>query len=110
MGGPATGEIEFDGARDWFAVTLEAGKAYRFELEGFRDHAGTLRNPYLRGIHDADGTLIDDAANDDLGWWNRNSQVTFTPSADGTHYVAAGACRYDVGTYQVSVTEDGDGK
>ena len=34
VGGSATGEIEFRGDRDWFEVTLQAGKVYRFDLKG----------------------------------------------------------------------------
>ena len=30
----ATGGIEFRGDRDWFEVTLQAGKVYRFDLKG----------------------------------------------------------------------------
>ena len=43
MGGSVTGEIEFWGDRDWFAVTLEAGKTYRFDpgrLAHERRHPG----------------------------------------------------------------------
>ena len=58
VGGSATGEIVSSGDRDWFAVTLEAGKTYRFYLEGSWTEAGTLADTYLRGIHDTDGILI----------------------------------------------------
>ena len=34
VGGSATGEIERAGERDWFAVTLEAGKSYTVDLKG----------------------------------------------------------------------------
>ena len=110
VGGSATGDIQFSGDRDWFAVALEAGKTYRIDLEGSQiNKAGTLGDPYLHGIHDASGTLIDGTANDDIRWFMRDSQVTFTPDADGTYYVAAGAYRDNLGTYQVTVTEEGDG-
>ena len=55
VGGSATGEIEPSGDRDWFAVTLEAGKLYRFDLKGSGTSDGTLNAPYLRGIYDANG-------------------------------------------------------
>ena len=107
VGGSATGNIQFANDHDWFAVTLKGGKTYRIDLEGSQGSAGTLRDPYLYGVHDADGALIDDTANDDRGWGHRDSQVTFTPSADGTYYVAAGAYRENTGTYELSVTEEG---
>ena len=58
VGGSATGKIERGEDRDWFAVELEAGRTYLIDLEGSPTGAGTLWDPYLRGIHDADGDLI----------------------------------------------------
>ena len=43
--------------------TLEEGKTYRFHLMGSPTHHGTLGDPYLRGIYDEDGELIDGTAN-----------------------------------------------
>ena len=39
-------------------LELEAGRIYRIDLEGSSTEAGTVANPFLRGIHDADGVLI----------------------------------------------------
>ncbi len=105
IGGSTTGDIETAGDRDWFAVTLEAGKTYRIDLEGSRTRAGTLADPYLYGVHDAEGNLISGTPDDD-GGWSYNSRVTFTPDAAGTYYIAAGAYRSYLGTYTVSVTEE----
>ena len=107
VGGTATGEIETSGDRDWFAVILEAGKVYRIDLEGWDARAGTLRDPYLRGVHDADGNLIDGTTNDNLGA-GANSRVFFEAAdadADATYYVSAGASGSSVGAYTLSVTE-----
>ena len=104
VGGSATGEIEYGGDRDWFAVTLDAGKTYRFDLEGSPTDEGTLSDPYLRGIHDADGDLIADTTDDD-GGAGRNSRVGFTATEDATYYVSAGAYSYREGTYTLSVEE-----
>ena len=76
VGGSVAGEIEVGGDRDWFAVTLDAGKTYRFDLEEDRQNHKSVLDPYLFGIHDADGTLIPGTTNDSRG--------TFTPSEDGT--------------------------
>ncbi len=111
VGGSATGDIDYGNDRDWFAVELEAGRTYRIDLEGLRTGAGTLNDPYLYGVHDADGNLVPGTTNDDGGWW-LNSRVTFTPDAAGTYYVAAGAFnRYTVGegTYTLSVTDVWEG-
>ena len=104
VGGSATGEVGTPGDRDWFAVVLEAGKTYRFDLKGSRTNDGTLYDPYLRGIYDAGGDRIANTTDDDSGWsWN--SRVHFTPNEAATYYVAAGADSYRVGTYTLSVTE-----
>ena len=107
-GGLATGEIEFRGDQDWFAVTLEAGTIYRIDLEGSQTRAGTLYDPFLRGVYDANGVRLPDTTNDSV-IENPNSRVYFTPGEDATYYVAAGADGYWEGTYTLSVTEATDG-
>ena len=104
VGGSATGNIGSNGDRDWFAVTLEAGKLYRFDLKGWSTGDGTLGDPYLRGIYDANGELIDGTSDDD-GGVGRNSRVYFTPDEGATYYVSAGAFLRDVGTYTLAVND-----
>ena len=104
VGGSVTGEIDYGGDRDWFAVTLEAGRTYRFSLEGTATDAGTLYDPYLRGIHDSNGNVIAGTGDNNRGE-GRNALVTFTATEDGTHYVSAGAKRNFEGTYRLSVTD-----
>ena len=104
VGGTATGDIEFSDDSDWFAVTLEAGKTYQFDLEGESTDKGTLGDPYLRGIHDANGALID-GTTDDSGGDRLNSRVEFTAAASGTYYAAAGASGNLTGSYTLAVEE-----
>jgi len=104
VGGSATGRVEFARDRDWFAVTLEAGKEYRIDLEGKPTGAGTAKNPYLWGVHDGSGVLID-GTTDNNGGQGNNSRVEFTASEAGTYYVAAGAAGSSTGTYTLSVEE-----
>ena len=107
VGGSTTGEIERSLDRDWFAVELVANTTYQIDLEGAGAFAGTLRDPYLRGIHGSNGNLISGTRNDDFGMsWN--SRVDFTPTADGTYYVAAGAYGGLTGTYTLSVVDSAD--
>ena len=100
----ATGTIGRSGDRDWFAVELEAGKTYRIDLKGRPTGDGTLSDPYLRGIHDAEGNLISGTTNDD-GGHGVNSRLAFTASESGTHYIAAGAYSSRQGTYELAVTD-----
>ena len=104
VGGVASGVIETSGDRDWFAVELEAGRTYTIDLRGSPTGDGTLRDPYLYGIRDADGALISGTANDD-GGYGYNSRVTFTPTEAGTYYIEAGAYHTRQGTYEVEVTD-----
>ena len=108
IGGSATGKIGQVNDRDWFAVALEANKTYRIDLEGSPTGDGTLCDPYLRGVHDKDGELIAGTSDDDSGVL-RNSQLLFTATKDGTHYVAAGSSHDVTGTYTLSVEEVVDG-
>ena len=104
VGGTANGDIETAGDRDWFAVDLVAGRTYTIDLRGRPTADGTLSDPYLRGIHDAGGNLMAGTANDD-GGDGYNSRVTFTATASGTYYIAAGAWGGNRGTYEVEVTD-----
>ena len=58
VGGSIAGRLDLAYDRDWFAVTLEASKTYRFDLEGSPTNQGTLEDPYLHGIYDSGGILI----------------------------------------------------
>ena len=102
--GAATGEIGSSGDRDWFAVELVAGRTYTIDLKGHDTDDGELSDPYLRGIHDADGKRIPDTKDDDGGVL-RNSQLTFTATESGTYYIAAGAYS-GRGTYTLEVTDN----
>ena len=104
VGGSATGAIGTRGDEDWFAVELAAGTEYRIDLESSSGPGGRLRDPYLRGIHDASGDEIANTSDDNGSLW-LNSRVFFTPAEDATYYVAAGADGNNVGVYTLSVTD-----
>ena len=90
VGGMVEGEIEEVSDRDWFKVALEAGKTYHIDLDGLDSGSGTLWNPYLHGVYDADGDLIAGTTDNNGGWGWYNSRVTFTATESATHYVSAG--------------------
>ena len=106
-GGSATGEVGHEGDTDWFAVTFEAGRTYRIDLNGASSGAGTLRDPSLQGIYDAEGNQLADTWNDD-GGPGYDSQVLVTAQTTGTYYVSAGAWTGGTGTYRLSVTDISD--
>ena len=110
VGGTATGEIQYETDRDWFAVELLAGETYKVELLGGRGKGGTLQDPYIRGIYDSDSRLIS-GTTDYASGPHSNSEVLFTPDEDGTYYIAAGNFMSgirdeDVGTYTLQVSID----
>ena len=102
VGGSATGEIERAGDRDWFAVTLEAGKSYTVDLKGRDTGDGTLADPNLGGVF-KNGRIIAHTWDDD-GGEGRNSRTTVSAETGGTYYVEA--VGHDTGTYVLSVAED----
>ena len=104
-GDPATGEIQYFGDRDWFAVTLEEGKIYQIDLEGWRNGGGTLLIPYLGGIYDSSSDDAIDRTWDQGSGAGFNAMVVFVPTTDGTYYVAAGGHEDGEGTYRLSVTD-----
>ena len=105
VGGSARGHLETGGDHDWFAVTLDACRIYRIDLEGSPTGKGTLYNPYLRGVYDANGVLLPGTTDDD-GGAGYNARVTFTAEEAGAYYVAAGAWGASTGSYTLSVVED----
>ena len=88
VGGSAWGKIQFPGDQDWFAVDLEEGTVYLIDLKGSDTWHATLVDPYLRGVHDADGNLIAGTTNNN-GGPGRNSYVEFT-AEDSRHLLCGG--------------------
>ena len=100
VGGLAKGAIEPIGDKDWFAVSLEAGKTYDVDLlRVFQDTSdgNALWDPYLYGVRDAAGNLIEgttSADGTDLGLLSRalhERRVKFSPTESGKFYVAVAA-------------------
>ncbi len=113
IGSNAQGTIEAEGDIDYYAVELQAGVAYQFDLEGELTGAGTLNDPFFEGLFDSNNNRLVDQ-NDD-GGVRSNSRIVFTPDASGTYFIAAtsfdntGAIsseQEDVGTYTLFVEEE----
>ena len=97
IGTSIQGELEQARDRDWFAINLEAGGNYSFELTGI-----TLEDPLLI-LRDADGTTL---SSDDDGGDGYNSRINFSTERTGSYYLDAGsyADRFS-GSYLVSSAE-----
>ena len=83
LGGSSTGLLELTGDRDWFAVDLQAGRTYAFQLNGT-----TLADPFLRL---RSGTGVELASHDDISATNPNALINFTASSSGRHWLEASA-------------------
>ena len=104
VGGSATGAIGIPKDQDRFAVDLEAGRTYRFDLTGRPGGGGTLRDTYFRAIYNSEGRYQSGSYNDDFDG-GRDSRVTFTAPASGTYYARVSGDRNETGTYTLSVTD-----
>jgi subtilisin family serine protease len=93
----ATGELEVAGDRDWFSIELEAGKGYKFDLEG-----DTLSDTFMR-LYNENGQLIN---YDDDGGSGYNSRINITAENSGTYYIGAGGYGDQAtGSYTLSAVE-----
>ena len=89
VGGSVTGTIDRHGDRDWFAVHLEVGKRYIFDLK-----RGGTWDPIIAKIVNSAGATQPNTFNDDFGFeknrlGNENSRVYLEPVTEGTYYVEA---------------------
>lgn len=103
VGASATGDIGHPRDRDRFAVELEAGIAYRIDLEGAPTAQGTLNDPLLLGIY-FDRVLLPGTFDDD-GGEGLNSRLGFEAPYTGVYYIAAGAYEDYTGGYTLSVVD-----
>ena len=104
IGGSATGAIGSAGDQDRFAVELEAGRTYQFDLTGSPGGGGTLPDTFFRAIYDSAGEYQPDSYNDDFEG-SRDSRVTFTASESGTYYARVSGDRDETGSYTLRVTD-----
>ena len=88
---------------DWFAVELEAGRVYRFDVQDSSRDDGLLPMG-LTGLYDKDGEAVgfDRQEFGKFGF--------FAPTEDGTFYAAVGSApwmadRFRTGDYTLSVAE-----
>ena len=106
IGESATGEIGRPGDWDAFQVELESGVTYQIDVKGDATADGTLIDPYLRRLKDADGNNVPGTSNDNANDM-LNSQLLFTPEQSGSYYIQIRSATQEgyaaTGTYTVSV-------
>lgn len=106
VGSSISSNIEASGDTDWIRLELVAGHLYEVNLEGSPTGAGTLADPYIAGIHDANGTLLAGTSDDDSGA-GTNASTSFVPNVAGNYFVAARAYADATGSYSLSVGDMG---
>ncbi len=98
VGGSTTGNLEFAGDADWFAVTLTAGHTYQMRL------SSSSVNSYLQLFQSS--TTSSWLASDNDAGGSLNSLFTYTPTTSGTYYLEASDYPLSAtGAYSVSVTD-----
>lgn len=97
-GAAGTSTIGIAGDQDWWSITLDADKNYRFTLDGTG-----LADPVLR-LLDASGNEVKTDDDSGTGW---NSLIDYAPTAAGTYYLSAESYGSDTGNYSLLATTTG---
>ena len=116
FGARVTGNIGSTEDRDWFRVRFDGRtceeRVYWLEAKGADTDDGTLEDPLLVGIYDAQGNYIQvshvpiqhQTWDNDSGL-GRNPITDFTPPGPGDYFVEVAGFEGSTGTYQLSVTD-----
>ena len=91
--------VDYAGDQDWWRVNLVAGTTYTFTMNAA---SGSTLDTYLRLLN-ATGTQL--AFNDDVAAGVFNSQIVYTATTTGTHYLSAqGFNGVSTGAYSIGAT------
>ena len=99
----ASGTIERDGDRDWFSITLEAGKTYKATATGKGENP--LDRPELLRIYESETQSLP------VFFDRAVSSRQFAVQTDGTYYVAVSGSRLrgTTGDYSLGIADDTQG-
>ena len=106
VGDTVGGSIGTSGDTDYWIVTLQAERTYRFDVRGGDTNDGGLRDPGMTLI-DATGTLdLEEVSEDDSGV-GKNARLTYTTSEGkgGSYIVKVESTNSARGTYTLSVLQ-----
>ncbi len=109
VGGSVTGRVETAGDVDWYRTTLTEGQCYSIMVEGRESGSGlTLDNPYMAGVHRADGVYIRWTSDGGRG---RSALSHVKLDTTGTYFIAVSSYYFDergtYNTYRLSLTDLG---
>lgn len=96
IGGTTSGEIELRNDSDWFAVTLEEGYAYTFDLVP-QSSGSTYFYPSLE-LYDGSGNWVAYASDYTSDW---DPQLFHLATASGNYYLAVNSWYSGTGTYSL---------
>jgi serralysin len=105
VGGNVDGVVDTSGDRDWYQVTLVAGRSYTFSTMFSTDIVDTV----LR-LRDSSGVLVtvggnpveNDDANSSNGFYL--SEIRFTATSSGTFFIDVGGFGSEIGAFTLSVS------
>ncbi|MCU6502080.1 DUF4214 domain-containing protein [Rugamonas sp. A1-17] len=99
LGQPLAAKLDSGGDRDWFAVHLDAGSTYWFDLHSVPGADGSrgIYEGQLR-VFDVRGALLADTSG--LQSW-ATQRLPFVPATGGTYYVEVAGPHNGTGSYEV---------
>ena len=96
--------------KDWFQVTLQAGRTYRIDLAPVihvRDdgtYAVSLY-PEIVAIYDADSDYLHHTSDRESSGPGYAARVDFTPRSSGAYYISAAGLGFTAGEYELRVRD-----
>lgn len=99
--GSLRSSLDYRGDRDWVAVDFVAGETYRVTMSGIKTGGGTLVDPLIYSIRDANGVHITGTSS--RGGPSGDPEVWFTATETGTHFIDAREGRDSGSSYTLRV-------
>lgn len=103
VNGSVSGHIGGATDIDWYGINLVADTPYIVKIEGKQSNMGTLEDPLIAGIYDANGLLVSSTFSDDSN--GNEPSLVFRPATSGKYFIAADGYAGYTGTYKLSVTQ-----
>ena len=103
--GTVRGKISSRDDRDWYAVELTGGRAYRIDLSDITMFGVSVLNPELYGVYDSSNNLLPGSTDMNSGS-GLDSRIFVLPPTSGRYYIDVGGSRHgSLGIYRLTVRE-----